>query len=500
MLRSTPQYLKCFRKIGKMKNDFGTNSNNNNNNNGANGNKKKTSAKERKKQQEQEKQKLQLLEERKLNEIKIEKQRKHFVEQAKDLVNRFKSQDRLVNIWAGRPHEEMLRDLLKLFDEEPVRVLIETKNTNKSRKVGQHKSHPNDSVDKQGLVTSPLQINTTQHTFVRGGHAKTKAIAAGKQLSLVPLLPQVSIEIDIQKWLLKLNIIQKKIVTDIKSWRRKFANGYYFAVIVCFYFPSFVDLHNLDPTTSGLKGKYDNWEQLHLSLRSKLKFKRFRRKLQDDDDIAMCMKEREGFHIKVLKRIYLELVVRDIELETKFLCLPKFIEEDEEHQVEDEIETKEPSKLQIALEKIKNALSSRMRPNINAFQGQPLDPKGFQKLLKQEIRVTLIGEELQECFKYFDMDNSGSVDFKEIIHKIYHKERLSIKQIEKNKKKSYQSPKKRQINTISSKGASTLEWKGLKQSLSLDMKNEFKINFEQGDGRETLFGKVPQLTAIKMIV
>ena len=46
MLRSTLQYLKCFRKIGKMKNDFGTNSNNNNNNNGANGNKKKTSAKE----------------------------------------------------------------------------------------------------------------------------------------------------------------------------------------------------------------------------------------------------------------------------------------------------------------------------------------------------------------------------------------------------------------------------------------------------------------------
>ena len=104
---------------------------------------------------------VQLKEEREQTELHLQKQRKRFVEQAKDLIDRFKGQDRLVNIWGGRPKEEMLRDLFNLFDEEPVRVLIETKNTNKSKKIGQHQSHKNDRVDKQGLVSSPLQINTT---------------------------------------------------------------------------------------------------------------------------------------------------------------------------------------------------------------------------------------------------------------------------------------------------------------------------------------------------
>ena len=31
----------------------------------------------------------------------------------------------------------------------------------------------------------------------------------------------------------------------------------------------------------------------------------------------------------------------------------------------------------------------------------------------------------------------------------------------------------------------------MKQSLSLDMTNEFSITFEHGRGKETIFGKVP---------
>ena len=247
----------------------------------------------------------------------------------------------------------------------------------------------------------------------------------------------------------------------------------------------------MDPTSSSLKGKNDNWEQLHAPLRSKLKFRTFRRKLQNDECIGLCMKERPTFHLKLLQRIYTELIIRGFEPETECLFLPKPVEDNEAEDKKAEDEVNEPSKLQLALEKIRNALNSRMRPNINAFQGQPLSVKQFQKLLMQEIRVKLIGEELEECFKYFDMDNSGTVDFKEIIHKIYHKERLSIKQIEKKKGRSYNSPKKKQINSVFSKDGTSLEWRGMKQSLSLDMTNEFSIAFEHGNGKETIFGKVP---------
>ena len=117
---------------------------------------------------------LKLEEERANNEISLEKRRKMFAKQAKTLIDRYKNEDRLVQVWAGRPHEEILRELLDLFDEEPVRVVIETKNKAKSRKVAQHNSHQNDMVNKQGLVSSPLQINTAQHTFIRGRHSKSK--------------------------------------------------------------------------------------------------------------------------------------------------------------------------------------------------------------------------------------------------------------------------------------------------------------------------------------
>ena len=147
------------------------------------------------------------------------------------------------------------------------------------------------------------------------------------------------------------------------------------------------------------------------------------------------MKERPTFTVKILQRFYTELIIRGFEPETECLYLPKPVEDDETEDKEAKDVVNEPSKLQLALEKIRHALNSRMRPNINAFQGQPLSVKEFQKLLMQEIRVRLIGEELRECFKYFDMDNSGTVDFKEMIHKIYHKERLSIKKKKMRRKK-----------------------------------------------------------------
>ena len=181
-------------------------------------------AKSRKRLLEARMKQLKLEEERANNEISLEKKReKMFAKQAKTLIDRYKNEDRLVQVWAGRPHEEILRELLDLFDEEPVRVVIETKNKAKSRKVGQHNSHQNDMVNKQGLVSSPLQINTAQHTFIRGGHSKSKKLPQQKD-KVVSDATKPTIQTDLQNWLRRIDVLPKKIVNDLNCWRRKFAN------------------------------------------------------------------------------------------------------------------------------------------------------------------------------------------------------------------------------------------------------------------------------------
>ena len=81
----------------------------------------------------------------------------------------------------------------------------------------------------------------------------------------------------------------------------------------------------------------------------------------------LCMKERPTFTVKILQRIYTELIIRGFEPETKCLYFAKPVEDDETEDKEAEDVVNEPSKLQLALEKIRHALNSRMRPNINAF-------------------------------------------------------------------------------------------------------------------------------------
>ena len=65
----------------------------------------------------------------------------------------------------------MIHDLAGLFEEVPVKVLVETKAKSKLS-VFQHKSHPNDTVTG-GLVTSGIQANSSSHTFFRGGEGTT---------------------------------------------------------------------------------------------------------------------------------------------------------------------------------------------------------------------------------------------------------------------------------------------------------------------------------------
>ena len=419
--------------------------------------------------------------------VETEKQRKLFRELTGEMRERYEKEGRLVTIWGGRRREEMMKDLLGLFDEVPVKVLVETKK--KSKKVIiQHKSHKNDQVDKQGLVTSGIQANTSVHTFFRGGESETIPIPESMTPQrLVP--PKESLEIDLLNWLKSLYLWNGPVVQDFRCWRRKFSNGYMMAELIESYFhPNVIDLHTFDKYANSTKNKVDNWNRIILVLRNlRYRFK----KLEVNVDVNLLMNERKGSAVRVLRRFYTGLMRRGITPETKFLKLPK---EKEEEVYEEEVAVasdKPPDFLNVALRKIKTALDSRMKPNIKAFQGRPLDMKEFKGLLKQELRVTLTGHELRETFKYFDQDNSGDIDYAEIIHKIYHKERLHVARPSgANRDGGNPSPKKRQIIDKKDKTIRK-EWKGSLTSTKLDAV-EISIVFEDGDNTEVLVGKMAE--------
>ena len=74
-------------------------------------------------------------------------------------------------------------------------------------------------------------------------------------------------------------------------------------------------------------------------------------------------------------------------------------------------------------------------------------------------------------YKYFDQDNSGDIDYAEIIHKIYHKERLHVARPSgANRDGGNPSPKKRQIIDKKDKTIRK-EWKDMCNGAKLSFKN-----------------------------
>ena len=85
--------------------------------------------------------------------------------------------------------------------------------------------------------------------------------------------------------------------------------------------------------------------------------------------------------------------------------------------------------------------------------------------------------------------DSGDIDYAEIIHKIYHKERLHVvRPSNANTKGGNPSPKKKQIVDKNDKTI-RIEWKGSLTSTKLDV-GEISISFEDGDGKEVLVGQM----------
>ena len=96
----------------------------------------------------------------------------------------------------------------------------------------------------------------------------------------------------------------------------------------------------------------------------------------------------------------------------------------------------------------------------------------------------------QQTIQIF-FDNSGDIDYAEIIHKIYHKERLHVARPSgANRDGGNPSPKKRQIIDKKDKTIRK-EWKGSLTSTKLDAV-EISIVFEDGDNTEVLVGKMAE--------
>ena len=413
------------------------------------------------------------------------RERLYFRSLTSELRERFKGDSRYIEIWGGRPHQEMIHDLAGLFEEVPVKVLVETKMKSK-QSVLQHKSHPNDTVSG-GLVTSGIQANSSSHTFFRGGEGTTIKVQfpnANKNAVM-----EQSVRMDLCRWLCKLGIWENKQIEEVDLWRRQFGNGYMMAELLHHYFPRSLDLHTFDPSCSSWPNKTDNWKRIVKVLR----FLNFRfRPLGTDFDITLCMRERKDGAVNVLRRFYLGMCRQGRLPQTNFLKLA--VEEEKEEQFQDVQGAKvhETDHLAVALAKIRNALNSRMKPNIKAFQGKPLNLRDFNGLMKLELRVTFTGKELIETFKYFDTDNSGEIDYGEIIHKLCHKQRLSVSRpVGTNKDTLKRSPKKRCIVDKNDKTIRLNAWRLPKESTVLSNVDLF-VEMDDKESKELVVGAPPE--------
>ena len=71
------------------------------------------------------------------------------------------------------------------------------------------------------------------------------------------------------------------------------------------------------------------------------------------------------------------------------------------------------------IRRCQSAATKRMKPNMNSFDGAPMDRKCFRHVFQVELGISLSLRELEAIFEQFDRDQSGAVDYRECIHYLF---------------------------------------------------------------------------------
>ena len=75
--------------------------------------------------------------------------------------------------------------------------------------------------------------------------------------------------------------------------------------------------------------------------------------------------------------------------------------------------------LQNLMERIDQAAHQRMKPTMKSFDGSPMTQIEFKQVSYVELGVKLTNVELDCIFSSFDHDDSGTVDYREVVHALF---------------------------------------------------------------------------------
>ena len=75
--------------------------------------------------------------------------------------------------------------------------------------------------------------------------------------------------------------------------------------------------------------------------------------------------------------------------------------------------------LQELMRRIQEGAHGRMAPSLSSFDGSPMAPSQFKQVTAVELQVSLSKVELEAIFEHFDRDDSGTIDYKEVVHVLF---------------------------------------------------------------------------------
>ena len=71
------------------------------------------------------------------------------------------------------------------------------------------------------------------------------------------------------------------------------------------------------------------------------------------------------------------------------------------------------------IDRLQLAAHKRMRPRMHSFDGAPMDRLHLRQVVQVELGTKLKTVELEAIFETFDRDQSGTVDFQEVVHVLF---------------------------------------------------------------------------------